>query len=62
MSKGIIKNKKIPVKILAGNITNPKVVQGTAIITNDELGKTLTLFYGLEQMTIAFEQIEKYLK
>lgn len=62
MGKQIIKNKKIPVKMLAGNITNPKVVQGTAIVTNDELRKTLTLSYGLEQMTIAFEQVEKYLK
>lgn len=62
MGKQIIKNKKIPVKMLAGNIASPKVVQGTAVVTNDELGKTLTLSYGLEQMTITFEQVEKYLK
>ena len=62
MSKQSIKNKEISVKMLVGNIPNPKIVQGTAIVTNDELRKTLTLSYGFQQMTIAFEQIEKYLK
>lgn len=62
MSKQIVKNKKIPVKMLVGNVESPKIAQGIAIVTNDEYGKTLTLSYGLEQMTIAFEQVERYMK
>ncbi len=48
--------------MLVGNVMNPKIVQGISIVTNDEKGKTLTLSHGLFQMTIAFEQVEKYLK
>lgn len=62
MGKKVIKNKEIPVAMLVGNVMNPKIVQGIAIVTNDEKGKTLTLSHGLFQTTIAFEQVEKYLK
>ncbi len=48
--------------MLVGNVMNPKIVQWIATVTNDEKGKILTLSRGLFQMTIAFEQVEKYLK
>jgi hypothetical protein len=55
------KNKHIAIK---GFIqVDNKVIQGNvlAIITNDEIGKTLTLAYGDTEITIPFEAIEKYL-
>ncbi len=57
-----IKNKHIPVSMIIDTALGPKVVPGTAIITNDEKGKTLSLYYGTRMVTIAFEQVEKYLR
>lgn len=56
-----IKNKRVNVPMLIDTTMGPRTVLGTAIITNDETGKTLILCYGSRQMTVAFEQIEKYL-
>ncbi len=57
-----MKNKRIPVEMLVDFGLGPKVVKGSAIITNDCHGKTLSLTYGSRQMAIAFEQVERYLK
>lgn len=48
--------------MLIDTLAGPKKVLGIAIVTNDNLGKTLSLTYGNRQMVIAFEQVEKYLK
>lgn len=56
-----IKNKRIPVEMLVDFGSGPRVVQGSAIITNDNHGKTVSLTYGSMQMAIAFEQMERYL-
>lgn len=55
-------NKKIPVEMLVDTVAGPRIVHGAAIITNDRHGKTLSLTHGSRQMTIAFEQVERYLK
>lgn len=55
-----IKNKRVPVEMLIDTGAGPEFVRGAAIITNDSYGKTLSLTYGSRQMTIAFEQIERY--
>lgn len=57
-----IKNKRVPAGMLIDLGSGTEVVRGVAIITNDSHGKTLSLTYGRKQMTIAFEQVEKYLK
>lgn len=61
MKKEIV-NKRIPVNMLVDTGAGPRVVQGDVIVTNDRNGKTISLIYGSRQMTIAFEQVEKYLK
>lgn len=61
MKKPVI-NKKVPVRMLYDDGTGIKKVWGTVIITNDRFGKTLSIICGGNQLTMAFEQIEKYLK
>lgn len=41
---------------------NPRLGDINVIITNDEKGKTLTVFDNQKSFTFAFEEIEKYLK
>ena len=56
------KNKRILVDgfVIVENRMYKKIVEAT--ITNDEIGKTLTLSNGATAITIPFEKIEKYLK
>ncbi len=61
MRKKIV-NKMLPVEMFIDTSEGPRIVQGTAIITNDSHGKTLSLTYGSRHMTIAVEQVERYLK
>lgn len=61
--KKIIKNKWVKVRGLYQTDNGTMIATDlNCIITNDEVGKTLSI--GTEQcmFTIAFEQIEKYLK
>lgn len=55
------KNKHIQV---VGGVTTPhKVVIANidCIVTNDEIGKTLSLSFGDMQLTVPFEPLEEYL-
>ena len=59
-----VKNKHLKVK---GGVTH-KLVGGmkfeelNVIVTNDEIGKSISIGNGIVQFTIPFEPIEKYLK
>ena len=60
--KNQIRNKRVSV---VGMITTPEImIPGTldVIITNDEIGKTISIGNGETQFTIPFEPIERYLK
>lgn len=59
-----VKNKKVKVQGMVQHVAvgGFKVDELTAIITNDENGKTLSINNGIVQFTIPFEPIEKYLK
>lgn len=57
-----IRNKRV---LVVGMITTPEImIPGTlnVIITNDEIGKTISIGNGKTQFTIPFEPIERYLK
>ncbi len=58
------RNKQIDVDgTISNNITgNFKKYKLHCIITNDGIGKTLSINDGINQFTIPFEPIEKYLK
>lgn len=62
--KKTIKNKHVSV---VGNVTGKNMpvlcpAKLECIITNDEIGKTLSINNGEIQFTIPFEPIERYLK
>lgn len=65
LKKEII-NKRLRVKGLVGNPSmrtfKPIVKPIDVIITNDSHGKTLTISDETKSFTIAFEQLEQYLK
>jgi hypothetical protein len=56
------KNKAVKVPMIFDNGVNPLEVSGTAMITNDGDGKTISLCFGNVSMSIPFEPVEKYLK
>lgn len=56
------KNKSVLVPMLFDNGINHVEVKGTAMITNDSNGKTISLCCGQFSMTIPFEPIEEFLK
>lgn len=66
LRKTEIKNKRLKVKALIGNPSmrnlRPIVKPIDVIITNDSVGKTITLADETKSFTIAFEQLEQYLK
>ena len=59
------KNKHLKVKGAVNHVLRAGIqanVPLDVIITNDEVGKTLSIDNGIVQFTIPFEPIEKYLK
>lgn len=56
------KNKHLSVNGLIQSGNQIKKDSIIAIVTNDEVGKTLTLAYGYIGLTVPFEVIEEYLK
>lgn len=65
LKKEII-NKRLRVKALVGNPSmktlKPIVKPVNVIITNDSHGKTLSIADETKSFTIAFEQLQQYLK
>ena len=56
-----VKNKHIQV---VGGVTTPHkmfIVNIDCTITNDKIGKTLSLSFGDMQLTVPFEPLEEYL-
>jgi hypothetical protein len=56
-----IKSKHIPVIGAVTTLDKFFMAEIDCIVTNDEIGKTLSLYYGDVQFTIPFEPLEKYL-
>lgn len=57
-----IKNKEVVVQGAIQTLNNSIMQNLNVIITNDSIGKTISINNDVIQFTIPFEPIEKYLK
>lgn len=56
------KNKEVKVRGIVNSACFQQMCELTCIITNDRLGKTLSINNGAIQFSIPFEPIEEYLR